>query len=504
MNSRLDVLTGTQIPQIQHLPADVHSLAVAEECIELAEAYGPSLDESQRITLRAWMGTRADGTWSARDCVHAMSRQNGKGDELQARELYGLTVIGEPMIHTAHELETSKNAHLRLVSTFENYDDLRRLVSRVTYGNGDQGIELRSGAFIKYRARTGGGGRGLDDIGVVVYDEAQHLKPEHVAASSPTIAVHPNPQLFFTGSAGLSFSEMWWKFRLNALAGKGARLAYLEHTAERCGLDSNGRFFTTGADVNSIQSRADANPAYNTRITDEFLESQLQTMGPELFAREHLGVWDIPSWMQAQAGAKIPEAAWMDTATAAFPTVTAGDLVMAYDVELDGSFSAIGIATGTLADAFVQNIEHRPGVGWLPGRLVELVKRWNPSVVLMDGGSGAAAAALGEIREAFEQARISPELLVPLTSAQYRAACGAFVQAVIDGKVHRPEVENDRLHKAGLTARERTIGDSWLFDRRNSPEPVVSLTSAVMARSRLAEPVEVGGFVDLNDFDFDD
>jgi hypothetical protein len=65
-------------------------------------------------------------------------------------------------------------------------------------------------------------------------------------------------------------------------------------------------------------------------------------------------------------------------------------------------------------------------------------------------------------------------------------------------------VENDRLHKAGLTARERTIGDSWLFDRRNSPEPVVSLTSAVMARSRLAEPVEVGGFVDLNDFDFDD
>lgn len=505
MSSRLDVLTGTQIPQIQHLPADVHSLAVAEECIELAEAYGPRLDESQKITLRAWMGTRADGTWSARDCVHAMSRQNGKGDELQARELYGLTVIGEPMIHTAHELETSKNAHLRLVSTFENYDDLRRLVSRVTYGNGDQGIELRSGAFIKYRARTGGGGRGLDDIGVVVYDEAQHLKPEHVAASSPTIAVHPNPQLFFTGSAGLAFSEMWWKFRLNALAGKGARLAYLEHTAERCGLDVNGRFFTTGVSVEDHQAWADANPAFGVRISEEFLDSQLSTMGSALFAREHLGVWDIPTWMQAQAGAKIPEAAWSETATVAPPTITPGDLVMAYDVELDGSYSAISIASGTLADAYVENIEHRPGVAWLPGRLVELVKRWNPHKVLMDGGSGAAAAALGEIREAFEVARISPDMLEPLTSAQYRAACGAFAQAVIDGKVHRPEVENDRLAKAGLTARERMIGDAWVFDRRNSPEPIVSLTSSVMARSRLADGPDLsGGFVDLNDFDFDD
>jgi hypothetical protein len=244
MSLQSDEPSGVQQPQILHEPADVHSLVEADEAIELAEAYGPRLDESQKITLRTWMGTRKDGTWAAFQASHAMSRQNGKGDELQARELFGLTQLGESIIHTAHEVATSKNAFLRLEATFLNYDDLRKLVKgKPRHQNGDEGIVLRSGAEIKYRARTGGGGRGFDDIALVVYDEAQHLKPEHLAASSPTLAVNPNSQMILTGSAGLSFSESWWNIRLNALRKVGGRFAYVEHTAEQCGFDEQGRFF---------------------------------------------------------------------------------------------------------------------------------------------------------------------------------------------------------------------------------------------------------------------
>lgn len=489
MSLQHDELTGVQSPQILHEPADVQSLQEAEEAIELAEAYGPPLDESQKITLRTWMGTRADGTWAAFQAGHAMSRQNGKGDELQARELFGLTQRGESIIHTAHEVATSKNAFLRLEAAFLNHDDLRKLVKgRPRHQNGDEGIVLRNGGEIKYRARTGGGGRGFDDIGLVVYDEAQHLKPEHLAASSPTLAVNRYAQMILTGSAGLSFSESWWNVRLNAIRGVGGRLAYVEHTAETVGLDDNGRYVSTRPDVESRHAWAAANPAYGTRIAEEFFAAQLVALGPELFAREHLGVWDVPPWMTAQAGAKIPEGPWRDSLTLSPPAITAGDLMMAFDVEIDGSYSAISIASGTLADGYVENVEHRPGVGWLPLRLVELVKRWSPKMVLMDGGSGAAAAALGEVREEFERHHLKTDILAPLTSSQYRAACASFVQAVVDGKVRHPEVDNDRLHQAGLTARDRAVGDSWVFDRRNSPEPIVALTTAAMARSRLAEP----------------
>ena len=489
MRSQLAVLLGTQKPQIQHLPADVHSLAAAEDSVELAEAYGPPLDEAQKITLRAWMGTRSDGTWSASTACHAVARQNGKGDELQVRELFGLTQLGETIIHTAHEVPTAVNAFLRMVNTFEAYDDLRRLVRNVRYANGEQGVILRSGAEIKYRARTGGAGRGFDDIALVVYDEAQHLKAEHLAASSPTTAVNPNSQKLLTGSPGLAFSEVWWSLRLDALRKKGGRFAYVEHTAERCSIDEHGRFVSVKPDPTDRHAWAAANPAFGVRIAEEFFESQLRLLGPELFAREHLGVWDPLPEMLVQAGAKIPADRWAESYTEAAPQPVPGEVAMAYDVEVDGSFAAVSVATGSLSDGCVECIEHRPGVGWLPTRMVELVRTWKPPKVLVDGGSGAAMAVLGDIREALERANLSADVVEVMSSAQYRAACGSFVQAVIDGKVQHPVVPNDRLHGAGLVARERVIGEAFVFDRRTNTEPIVALTSAAMARSVLSDEV---------------
>jgi hypothetical protein len=171
--------------------------------------------------------------------------------------------------------------------------------------------------------------------------------------------------------------------------------------------------------------------------------------------------------------------------------VRPGEVTMAYDVEIDGSHSAVSIGVGTLSAAYVENIEHRPGVGWLADRLVELAKKWAPTRIALDGGCGPAVAALGEIREAFERAGLNADIVEPMTSAAYRAACASFLQAVVDGKVTRPEVPNDRLFIAGSVAPERRIGESsFVYDRNNSSEPIVALTSAAMARACLAEANE--------------
>ena len=80
---------GVQSPQISHLPPDVHSLDAALEASELAEAYGLALDESQRFTIEAAMGLRADDTWAASEVADFEPRQNGKNDTIQAREMWG-------------------------------------------------------------------------------------------------------------------------------------------------------------------------------------------------------------------------------------------------------------------------------------------------------------------------------------------------------------------------------------------------------------------------------
>ena len=71
------------------------------------------------------MGTQSDSRWAAAIAAHAMSRQNGKGDEIEDRELYGLLILGEAIVHTAHEVATAKNAFERLEARFQNHRDLR-------------------------------------------------------------------------------------------------------------------------------------------------------------------------------------------------------------------------------------------------------------------------------------------------------------------------------------------------------------------------------------------
>ena len=112
MRSQLAVRLGVTDPQIVHLPPDVHSLAAAEEAIELANAYGVAdghpLDDAQQFTLRAGLGERADGSWAAATVADFEPRQNGKNDTCNARELYGLIGVGERLIiHTAHEFPTA-------------------------------------------------------------------------------------------------------------------------------------------------------------------------------------------------------------------------------------------------------------------------------------------------------------------------------------------------------------------------------------------------------------
>lgn len=463
MRSLLDVPLGNQTPQLLHLPADVHSLDAAEQCIELAEAYGPPLDPSQKITLCAWMGTRVDGTWAARDACHAMSRQNGKGDELQARELFGLTQLNEAIIHTAHELPTAVNAFLRLVGTLEAYDDLRSKVKSVRYANGEQGIEFRSGAFIKYRARTGGGSRGFDDISTVVYDEAQHLQREHLAASSPTMAVHPNPQLIMTGSAGLMFSEVWWSQRMDALRGKSPRLAYVEHTAEVCSLDPRGEFMSAKPDATDVAAWAAANPAFGTRISHEFLESQLRLMGEQLFAREHLGVWDpLPAMAM---GGVVPVERWQavyDPSSTATPARAALSAV--------GGWPALGFAghreDGNLHIALVR---HQVGTEWVIESARKAVAETRAPLIVDPRMSPVLVPMLREAGIDLEE----------VNTATVVQASAAFVDDVNQSRLRH--LGQPELTAAVLAAGMRPVGEAWVFSPKTSSSDINPLLAVMLA-----------------------
>lgn len=444
------------------------SLAAVEEATELAEAYGLALDPWQVEGLEVGMGERADGSWAASSAAMFTPRQNGKGDWLNARELWGLIVGGERLqIHTAHEFPTANEMFLRLVAVFDAFDDLRKRVARIRYANGEQGIELLSGQRLKYRARTGGSGRGFAEADLVVYDEAQHLQPEHVAASMPTIAASPRAQIWYAGSPGMSSSEVAWRLRKRAVGGDGGRLGYVEHTAELVSFDGEGRLVSVHPAIEDRAAWARANPAFPARISDESLSSLLAGMGPDLFIREHLGVWE-PEPGSAE-GAPIPSTVWAGLRDEG--SDWASHLCLGLDVAPSHHMSCFGVAARRSDGRLhVEPVERRAGTGWVVDRAVELHAKWRVPVRVVKGSPAAAFVTL--MRERGVD-------VTEVALSEYAAAVGQFRSCALnDGLRHLGAASLDSAVAAAVV---QSHGDTEVWSRRHSSSDITPLVAVTVA-----------------------
>lgn len=457
MTSRRSVVPVCR-PSILHLPPGVVSHDAAEASIALAEAAGLRADASQREVVRAWMGERANGSWAAFECAHAMPRQNGKGGELEIRQLGGLFVIEEELqLHTAHEFKTANEHFLRMAALVEGCADLRRKVQRIRYANGEQGIELRNGCRLKFLARSGGAGRGFAGASTVYYDEAMFLLAAMVGASLPTMSTYWNPQVIYTGSAGLAASSQMHALRARARSGDGGRLAYVEHGAE---FDRDGvQRDRATVDVMDRALWREANPAIEAgRIGEEFVEAEARAMPRDEFLRERLGFWDPEPVNHRER--LISEPDWLANVTddeAGIP------VAFGLDVTPDRSSACIAAAS---ADGHIGVVEFRPGLGlgWVRDRVAELRESVPGASWTVDG----RGAANGLIDEA--------EVLGAREMAQ---ACGSLFDAVHEYRVRYRR--QGPLEDAVACAVRRPLGDAWAFDRRESGGDISPLVACALA-----------------------
>jgi hypothetical protein len=322
-----------------------------------------------------------------------------------------------------------------------------------------------------YKARTGGAGRGFAKADLVVYDEAQHLRAEHVAASGPARLANPNAQAWYCGSGGLETSENTWRLRRRALTGGGSpRFAYVEHTAERVSVVDGRVVSERPSDVLDRGAWAEANPAYGYRITDESLLSLYDELGPELFARECLCVWDPEA---GEDGRLIPQGVW--------------DLVCAPNVELSGRV-AFGVdvhedrSSATIVAVSeakqIEVVDHHPGVDWVMPRVDELCQKWG-TIVAFDA-AGPVASLVHEFASLERQRRLVP------VGAEMPRACGSFFDDVAEARL---QVKRSKVLDAAVAgAARRFVGDAWKWARRDSSVDITALVAATVGLWAVALP----------------
>jgi phage terminase large subunit-like protein len=206
LGQRVVALRGNQEPRI--LTGPKFSSTAGDEAIHLAAHAGLHLDPWQQLVLRQSLGEDTAGKWAAFEVALLVARQNGKGSCLEARELWGLFLGGEQLImHSAHLYKTSVEAYRRIKGLIQNTPDLHKRVLRYPAAHGEEGIELKNGARLQFVARTKGSGRGFTGD-CVILDEAYNLDDGALTALMPTMSARPNPQIWYTSSAGNEDSQV--------------------------------------------------------------------------------------------------------------------------------------------------------------------------------------------------------------------------------------------------------------------------------------------------------
>lgn len=427
INWHLDVEPA---PRILVLPPAAASLDEANAAIELWEHYsGKTLDGTQRLAVQVMMAQKSDGNWAAATTGREMPRQQGKGDEVEVPELWGLVQRAEAILHTVHDaVLLASQAQQRMLATLEGHPDLRRLVKRKWQGTGQQMIEMRNGGVIWYRTRTGGGGRGVDDIDRLVVDEAQHATEEHLAAVAPTLLANPNPQMNVLGTAAIAGkSDWWWSVRKRALEQDPGAFGYVGHTAERISMDDHGRVVQELVDVEDRENWRTSSPAFaaNRGQGMEFLEEQLRRLGPASFAREHLGVWDPPG--ESEAGSDFDVDAWWDLED--MEPDRPSPVAFAVEVSNDRKWSSIGLA-GRRSDGspHVEIVQAGRGTGWVAERLAQLQTDWKPVATLVN-----VAGPAGSLIPLLEAEKVK---IVRVGNRDYSRSCALFADALDEERIH--------------------------------------------------------------------
>lgn len=459
-------MRGSQEPRIKIEPKRVET--DGEDAAALMEAYGHALDPWQRSVVSCWLGKDKQGNYNVTSAGLAVPRQNGKNVCLEAREFYGLAVNGEKILHTAHQVRTSKNSFRRLAAMFtdKRHPEILDIVKQIRYTNGEECIELDNGGSIQFSSRSRQGARGFDGISLVIYDEAQELTDDQVEATMATLAASSTGtrQIIYTGTPPYPGcpGEVFRRRRTVCTTDPGKHDSWHEWSVAAESLDD--------IKLDDTTLWYNSNPALGIWLTEDFTGEEYRSMTPDGFARERLGWWSPVLTHQTEYA--IDKELW----DACGSDEMKPEGKKAYGIKFSSDGSEVCLCGAVITEdkqARISMIERKStshGTRWLAEWLNERYKE--AACVVIDGRNGVDVL-IDRISEVW---RVKHSIIRP-TARDVVASVSMLMDGLNENSVtwYRKQ---DALRDSAITATKRPIGGGWGFGGED-PIPIEACALAL-------------------------
>lgn len=438
-------------------------MGAQEPCVRIAPEYldtdgpdaarilrtgGTVLDPWQSDLLDDWMAMTPWHKWACKTCGISVPRQNGKTGLVQGRSNAGMLLYNEKIIYTAHLQKTSTETFEEMAVFFDT-PKLSKYVKDIKTAIGREQIILKSGARIKFLARTRSGGRGQHGD-LLIFDEAQELDDDQQASFLPAISASLNPQTILLGTPPepQSPGTVFRAIRDRALAGETRGMAWAEFSVDEIG------------DVTDRKRWAMTNPALGRRILESTIAGECEQMSPDTFARERLGWWT--PIVEKKEDLAIDAQIW----DACRSTELKPDGKTAYGVKftVDGAAVCLcGAVVPQTGPARISLIDMQPtgrGMSWLANWLNERYR--TAACVVIDGRNGADVL-IDKIADTW---RIKGSVIRP-GAKDVLASVGTLTDALNERTVtwYAPQ---EVLRDSALTSVKRPLSGGWGFGGENS------------------------------------
>lgn len=347
-----------------------YSATDGKDAIDLYELTGRTALKWQKSLTNDILARNEDGQWTHTRYGYSVPRQNGKGEILAIRELYGLA-RGERVIHTAHLVQTAHKAFERL----EILLDSLGITYRSIKAKGQELIEITDGGRVEFRTRTATGALG-ESYDVLIVDEAQEYKIDQESALTYVISASANPQTIMCGTppTPVSSGTVFRDYRDAVKAGDMADCGWAEWSvAEFSGVYDKDLWYET-------------NPSLGIRIKERTVSAEIGKTEDKIidFNIQRLGLW-----IRSNQKSAIQQEDWDKTLVAAVPKLT-GKMCVGIKYHKNGETVSVAIAAKTKdGQTFVEvvnRLQVRDGTGWIIDFLQKSKNKLNKVVV--DGANG--------------------------------------------------------------------------------------------------------------------